>query len=69
MFDRHILSIELHNLLRKEEEMYEYYSKLLLGIYDNRIREILEFIKDQEENHVHIVKEIMSLLKEHISSV
>ncbi len=49
--------------------MYEYYSKLLLGIYDNRIREILEFIKDQEENHVHIVKEIMSLLKEHISSV
>jgi rubrerythrin len=65
--DYTILSLEIQNLHRRENEMFHFYSDLLKNLSNKEIKERIAFIRDQEIAHVKMVTDIMSILKDEIA--
>jgi rubrerythrin len=57
-----LLAGEMEILHRKEKEMYEMYSNLLLKLKNSEIKERIRLIRDQELAHIKMVADILSIL-------
>ena len=60
------LAIEMENLQRKENEMYNYYSELVKVLKNKEVKEKIKHIRDQELGHIKMVTQIISILWEDI---
>jgi rubrerythrin len=63
-----ILSAELDNIQRKENEMYQYYSDLARNLKEGRIKEKIKKIRDQELGHISMATKVISILMEYIKN-
>lgn len=62
-----MLKIEMENLLGREKEMFDMYTELISEINNEPIRQRLNEIRLQEDAHVRMVKDIISLMREYIA--
>ncbi|MCX6816139.1 MAG: hypothetical protein NT120_04795 [Candidatus Aenigmarchaeota archaeon] len=61
-----MLAVELENLRNRENEMYKFYTELAKEVNDQKIKEKLKFIRDQELGHIKMATSLMSILDEYI---
>jgi rubrerythrin len=62
-----VLSLEIQNLHRRENEMHHFYSELLGKLSNKEVKKSIKFIRDQEAGHIKMVTDIMSILREELS--